>query len=84
LGHTHEQGLVVSVCAIKRPHIASMLWEMPNKDSKLNQLKQGIQIARKAMSSSGWNGFKKMHELGVFIRHFPEHARNMCDLNSLF
>ncbi|KAJ6163224.1 hypothetical protein N7497_003203 [Penicillium chrysogenum] len=47
----------------------------------LNQLKQGIQIARKAMSSSGWNGFKKMHELGVFIRHFPEHARNMWALD---
>ncbi|KAJ5272209.1 hypothetical protein N7524_005478 [Penicillium chrysogenum] len=47
----------------------------------LNQLKQGIQIARKAMSSSGWNGFKKMHELGVFVRHFPEHARNMWALD---
>ncbi|KAJ5962081.1 hypothetical protein N7501_007022 [Penicillium viridicatum] len=47
-----------------------------------NQLKQGIQIGRKAMSSPGWNGFKKMHELGVFVRHFPEHARNMWALDA--
>lgn len=46
-----------------------------------NQLKHGIQIARKAMGSPGWNGFKKMHELGVFVRHFPEHARNMWALD---
>ncbi|CAG8113280.1 unnamed protein product [Penicillium nalgiovense] len=47
-----------------------------------NQLKQGIQIARIAMSSPGWNGFKKMHELGVFVRHFPEHTRNMWAIDS--
>ncbi|KAJ5202752.1 hypothetical protein N7449_004831 [Penicillium cf. viridicatum] len=47
-----------------------------------NQLKQGIQIGRKAMSSPGWNGFKKMHELGVFVRHFPKHARNMWALDA--
>ncbi|KAJ5504373.1 hypothetical protein N7463_007247 [Penicillium fimorum] len=47
----------------------------------LNQLRHGIQIARKAIGSSGWNGFKKMHELGVFVRHFPEHARNMWALD---
>ncbi|KGO78434.1 Helicase, C-terminal [Penicillium italicum] len=46
-----------------------------------NQLKRGIQIARKAINSTGWNGFKKMHELGVFVRHFPEHARNMWALD---
>ncbi|CAI7631920.1 unnamed protein product [Penicillium glandicola] len=46
-----------------------------------NQLKHGIQIARKAMGSPGWNGFKKMHELGVFVRHFPEHARNIWALD---
>ncbi|KGO66653.1 Helicase, C-terminal [Penicillium expansum] len=46
-----------------------------------NQLKHGIQIARKAINSPGWNGFKKMHELGVFVRHFPEHARNMWALD---
>ncbi|KAG0160134.1 hypothetical protein PDIDSM_7661 [Penicillium digitatum] len=47
----------------------------------LNQLKSGIQIARKAINSPGWNGFKKMHELGVFVRRFPEHARNMWALD---
>ncbi|OQD99298.1 hypothetical protein PENSOL_c007G07466 [Penicillium solitum] len=47
-----------------------------------NQLKQGILIGRKAMNSPGWNGFKKMHELGVFVRHFPEHARNMWALDA--
>ncbi|CAG8904677.1 unnamed protein product [Penicillium egyptiacum] len=47
-----------------------------------NQLNNGIQIARKAMSSPGWNGFKRMHELGVFVRHFPEHARNMWALDT--
>ncbi|KAJ5449135.1 SNF2-related protein [Penicillium cf. griseofulvum] len=47
-----------------------------------NQLKHGIQIGRKAISSPGWNGFKKMHELGVFVRDFPEHARNMWALDS--
>ncbi|KAJ5972344.1 uncharacterized protein N7479_002262 [Penicillium vulpinum] len=47
----------------------------------INQLKQGIQIGRKAIGSLGWNGFKKMHELGVFVRYFPEHARNMWALD---
>ncbi|KAJ5169407.1 SNF2-related protein [Penicillium coprophilum] len=48
-----------------------------------NQLRHGIQIARKAIASPGWNGFKKMHEMGVFVRHFPEHARNMWALDPL-
>ncbi|KAJ5597910.1 hypothetical protein N7537_007994 [Penicillium hordei] len=48
----------------------------------LNQLKQGIQIGRKAMNSPGWNGFKKMHELGVFVRRFPKYARNMWALDA--
>ena len=42
----------------------------------INQLNQGIQIARKTINSTGWNGFKNMHELGVFVRNFPAHARN--------
>ncbi|KAF9250257.1 hypothetical protein DTO013E5_4605 [Penicillium roqueforti] len=47
----------------------------------VNQLKQGIEIARKAINSTGWNGFKNMHELGVFVRNFPENARNMWALD---
>ncbi|KAL4941223.1 hypothetical protein BDV06DRAFT_212822 [Aspergillus oleicola] len=42
---------------------------------------QGIKIAQMALDSGGWNGFKKMHELGVFVSGFPEDARNFWALD---
>ncbi len=44
-------------------------------------LTQGISIAQIALGSGGWNGFKKMHELGVFVSNFPSEARNFWALD---
>jgi hypothetical protein len=46
----------------------------------IEQLSHGIQIAQKAMGCSAWNEFNKLHELGVYVRGFPEHARSMWAL----
>ncbi|KAJ6101068.1 hypothetical protein N7499_000698 [Penicillium canescens] len=48
----------------------------------INQLTQGIRIAEKAINSPNWHGFKKYHELGVFVQDFPEHARSLWALDS--
>lgn len=44
-------------------------------------LTQGVAIAQIALDSGGWNGFKKMHELGVFVSNFPPEARNFWALD---
>jgi hypothetical protein len=44
-------------------------------------LTEGIQIAQKAIACNNWNTFKRYHELGVFIRDFPPHARSMWALD---
>lgn len=38
-------------------------------------LTRGIEIARIAINSSSWREFKHLHELGVFLRDFPEDHR---------
>ncbi|KAJ5297471.1 hypothetical protein N7508_007720 [Penicillium antarcticum] len=48
----------------------------------INQLTQGLVIAEKAINSPNWHGFKKYHELGVFVQDFPEHARSLWALDS--
>ncbi|KAJ5101664.1 hypothetical protein NUU61_003886 [Penicillium alfredii] len=48
----------------------------------INQLNHGIQIARKAIDSQSWHGFKDLHELGVFVEQFPDHARGLWALDS--
>jgi hypothetical protein len=48
----------------------------------IDQLNQGIRIAGKAINSPNWHGFKKYHELGVFVQDFPEHARSLWALDS--
>ncbi|KAL5343757.1 P-loop containing nucleoside triphosphate hydrolase protein [Aspergillus crustosus] len=45
-------------------------------------LTQGIEIAQMALASGSWDGFKKMHELGVFVSGFPAEARDHWALNS--
>ncbi|KAL4777959.1 P-loop containing nucleoside triphosphate hydrolase protein [Aspergillus varians] len=42
---------------------------------------QGVEIAQMALGSGSWNGFKKMHELGVFVSGFPSEARNFWALD---
>ncbi|KAL3479878.1 hypothetical protein BJX99DRAFT_244573 [Aspergillus californicus] len=54
--------------------------KMPENDIAL--LTQGIAIAQMALGSRSWNGFKTMHELGVFIAGFPEEARNFWALDA--
>ncbi|KAJ5545048.1 SNF2-related protein [Penicillium sp. DV-2018c] len=49
--------------------------------SDIGQLSHGIQIAQKAMGSSAWNEFNSLHELGVYIWGFPEHARSLWALD---
>ncbi|KAL4752827.1 hypothetical protein BDW72DRAFT_211180 [Aspergillus terricola var. indicus] len=44
-------------------------------------LTQGIKIAQTALKSGAWNGFKNMHELGVFVAGFPSDARNFWALD---
>ncbi|KAF7592460.1 hypothetical protein BBP40_000241 [Aspergillus hancockii] len=44
-------------------------------------LTEGIQVAQKAIACKNWNAFKQYHELGVFIRSFPLHARSMWALD---
>lgn len=53
--------------------------QMTEEDIAL--LTEGIQIAQKALACESWNGFKGFHELGVFIKDFPSHARNWWALN---
>lgn len=43
--------------------------------SDLNQLTEGIKIAQMAMDSGSWREFKELHELGVFLKNFPEENR---------
>ncbi|PWY87303.1 hypothetical protein BO94DRAFT_492772 [Aspergillus sclerotioniger CBS 115572] len=40
-------------------------------------LREGVRIARMALRCGSWCAFKQMHELGVFVRDFPAHARTM-------
>ncbi|KAJ5138807.1 uncharacterized protein N7515_003655 [Penicillium bovifimosum] len=47
----------------------------------IQQLSHGIQIAQKAMGSSAWNEFNTLHELGVYVRGFPEHTRSLWALD---
>ncbi|KKK19463.1 hypothetical protein ARAM_004136 [Aspergillus rambellii] len=42
---------------------------------------QGIKIAQVALACGSWHGFKKMHELGVFVSGFPSEARNFWALD---
>lgn len=37
----------------------------------IDKLKQGMEIAHRALGSSGWNHFKHMQELGVHLLNFP-------------
>ncbi|GAQ38024.1 SNF2 family helicase [Aspergillus niger] len=55
-----------------------------DKTSKedIETLREGIRIAQKAQASGCWRAFKRMHELGVFIQDFPEHARSMWAIDS--
>ncbi|PYH45255.1 DEAD/DEAH box helicase [Aspergillus saccharolyticus JOP 1030-1] len=48
----------------------------------LEMLQEGIRIAEQAQACSSWQAFKHMHELGVFVEHFPSHARSMWALDS--
>jgi hypothetical protein len=41
----------------------------------IHQLNRGIEIARIALNSSSWREFKHLHELGVYLRDFPEDHR---------
>ncbi|PWY87644.1 hypothetical protein BO70DRAFT_378236 [Aspergillus heteromorphus CBS 117.55] len=45
-------------------------------------LREGIQIAEKALESGSWHAFKRMHELGVFVQGFPSYARSMWAVDS--
>ncbi|KAF9888099.1 hypothetical protein FE257_009235 [Aspergillus nanangensis] len=45
-------------------------------------LTEGIRVARMAVDCEGWNAFKDLHELGVFVDNFPSHARALWALNS--
>ncbi|KAL4919995.1 P-loop containing nucleoside triphosphate hydrolase protein [Aspergillus aurantiobrunneus] len=45
-------------------------------------LTQGVKVAETALGSGGWNGFRKMHELGVFVSGFPSEARNFWALDA--
>ncbi|PYI06414.1 hypothetical protein BO78DRAFT_397143 [Aspergillus sclerotiicarbonarius CBS 121057] len=40
-------------------------------------LREGVRIAQMALRCGSWCAFKQMHELGVFTRDFPVHARSM-------
>ncbi|KAL4950128.1 hypothetical protein BDW69DRAFT_197505 [Aspergillus filifer] len=61
-------------------YLANQQEKMSEDDIAL--ITQGIKIAQMALDSVGWNGFKKMHELGVFVSGFPEDARNFWALDS--
>ncbi|KAL4932744.1 DEAD/DEAH box helicase [Aspergillus undulatus] len=50
-------------------------------EADISIISQGIQIAQIALESGGWNGFKKMHELGVYVAGFPSEARNFWALD---
>ncbi|KAL5046858.1 hypothetical protein BDW71DRAFT_60668 [Aspergillus fruticulosus] len=50
-------------------------------EDDISILTQGIRIAQIALNSGGWNGFKYMHELGVFVAGFPSEARNFWALD---
>ncbi|PKY02628.1 hypothetical protein P168DRAFT_256187 [Aspergillus campestris IBT 28561] len=56
-----------------------------NRDKMTEQdivlLTDGVRIAQRAISSESWQAFRKYHELGVFIKGFPSHARSMWALN---
>ncbi|KAL4792146.1 hypothetical protein BDV19DRAFT_381079 [Aspergillus venezuelensis] len=60
-------------------YLADHQEKISEDDSAL--ITQGIRIAQLALDSGGWNGFKKMHELGVFVSGFPEDARNFWALD---
>ncbi|KAK2768459.1 hypothetical protein FQN54_000314 [Arachnomyces sp. PD_36] len=45
-------------------------------------LEEGISVAESVMNSSRWNSFNLLHELGIFVQDFPEHARSMWALDS--
>ncbi|KAJ5762421.1 uncharacterized protein N7511_005803 [Penicillium nucicola] len=65
-------------------HALTYLEKNQNKmtPADINQLEQGLLIAEKAIHSPNWHGFKKYHELGVFVQDFPEHARSLWALDS--
>ncbi|KAJ5414256.1 hypothetical protein N7509_000883 [Penicillium cosmopolitanum] len=48
----------------------------------INQLTNGMNIARMAMESGSWREFKQLHELGVFLQDFPEENRAHWALDS--
>ncbi|KAJ5662770.1 hypothetical protein N7462_011696 [Penicillium macrosclerotiorum] len=41
----------------------------------IQQLVQGIDIAQRALNSRSWHEYKNLHELGVYVRGFPEDHR---------
>ena len=50
-------------------------------EQDINLLTNGVRIAQRAITSESWQAFRKYHELGVFIKEFPAHARSMWALN---
>ncbi|KAL4979168.1 P-loop containing nucleoside triphosphate hydrolase protein [Aspergillus desertorum] len=50
-------------------------------EDDISILTQGIRIAQTALKSGAWNGFKNMHELGVYVAGFPSEARNFWALD---
>ncbi|KAL4872965.1 hypothetical protein BDV12DRAFT_161066 [Aspergillus spectabilis] len=50
-------------------------------EGDITLLTRGVEIAQMALASGSWDGFKKMHELGVFVSGFPSEARNFWALN---
>lgn len=50
-------------------------------EDDIELLTQGIRIATMALESGGWNGFRNMHELGVFVSGFPSEARDFWALD---
>lgn len=47
----------------------------------IKQLTRGVDVARRALSCSTWREFKHLHELGIFIKNFPEDHREQWALD---
>lgn len=47
----------------------------------IDQLTHGIDIARRAIGCGSWSGFKYLHELGIFIKNFPNDHREQWALD---
>ncbi|KAL4803629.1 hypothetical protein BDV18DRAFT_153568 [Aspergillus unguis] len=50
-------------------------------EDDIELITQGTRIAQMALESGGWNGFKDLHELGVFVSGFPSEARSFWALD---